>query len=162
MGMKSADGSESQRVAYPLSRFQMKSEPCWNKTHPASRKPPTPGCRRRRIFIRIYIPLQWFQDMVEGVIAMKPRSLMFTLFGDYIQYYGGEIWIGSLIRLMDVFGISEQSVRGATFRMVNQDLLQVRRVGNRSYYSLTAKGKRNVIDGVKRVYSINNHKWDRL
>ncbi|MDA8353745.1 MAG: phenylacetic acid degradation operon negative regulatory protein PaaX [Firmicutes bacterium] len=93
---------------------------------------------------------------------MKPRSLMFTLFGDYIQYYGGEIWIGSLIRLMDVFGISEQSVRGATFRMVNQDLLQVRRVGNRSYYSLTAKGKRNVIDGVKRVYSINNHKWDRL
>ncbi|GGE12825.1 phenylacetic acid degradation operon negative regulatory protein PaaX [Marinithermofilum abyssi] len=93
---------------------------------------------------------------------MKPRSLMFTLYGEYIQYYGGEIWIGSLIRLMNEFGISEQSVRGATLRMVNQGLLQVRRVGNRSFYSLTELGKRNIADGVKRVYTISNHKWDQL
>ncbi|BCU80585.1 phenylacetic acid degradation operon negative regulatory protein PaaX [Polycladomyces abyssicola] len=93
---------------------------------------------------------------------MRPRSLMFTLYGDYIQYYGEEIWIGSLIRLMGEFGISEQSVRGATMRMVNQDLLKVRRIGNKSYYSLTDKGKRNIEDGVRRVYSIKNHKWDRL
>lgn len=91
---------------------------------------------------------------------MKPRSLMFTLYGDFIQYYGGEIWIGSLIRLMSEFGISESSVRGATFRMVNQDLFQVRKVGNKSYYSLTDKAKRRVDDGVRRVYSIRNHKWD--
>ncbi|MEB3100167.1 phenylacetic acid degradation operon negative regulatory protein PaaX [Ferviditalea candida] len=91
---------------------------------------------------------------------MKPRSLMFTLFGDFIRYYGGEIWIGSLIRMMSEFGISESSVRGATLRMVQQDLLKVRRVGNKSYYSLTDKGKRRIEDGVRRVYSVNNHKWD--
>ncbi|MFM1654521.1 phenylacetic acid degradation operon negative regulatory protein PaaX [Brevibacillus sp. B_LB10_24] len=93
---------------------------------------------------------------------MKPRSLMITLYGDFIQYYGGEIWIGSLIRIMSEFGISESSVRGATLRMVQQDLLQVRRVGNKSYYSLTEKGKRRIEDGVKRVYSIRDHKWDGL
>ncbi|MFC4769409.1 PaaX family transcriptional regulator C-terminal domain-containing protein [Effusibacillus consociatus] len=91
---------------------------------------------------------------------MKPRSLMFTLYGDYIQYYGGEIWVGSLIRLMSEFGISESSVRGAILRMVNQELLKVRKVGNKSYYSLTDKAKRRVEEGVRRVYSIRNHKWD--
>ncbi len=83
---------------------------------------------------------------------MKPRSLMFTLYGDFIQYYGGEIWIGSLIRMMAEFGISESSVRGATLRMVQQDLLQVRRVGNKSYYSLTEKGKRRIEDGVRSIF----------
>jgi phenylacetic acid degradation operon negative regulatory protein len=85
---------------------------------------------------------------------------MFTLFGDFIQYYGGEIWIGSLIRMMGEFGISESSVRGATLRMVQQDLFQVRKVGNKSYYSLTDKGKRRMEDGVRRVYTVKNHRWD--
>lgn len=91
---------------------------------------------------------------------MKPRSLMFTLYGDFIQYYGGEIWIGSLIKMMADFGISESSVRGATLRMVQQNLFKVRRIGNKSYYSLTNVGKRRIEDGVRRVYSIRSHKWD--
>lgn len=36
---------------------------------------------------------------------MKPRSLMFTLYGEYIEYYGGEVWVGSLIQLMHHFGV---------------------------------------------------------
>ncbi|MBU8908219.1 PaaX family transcriptional regulator [Desertibacillus haloalkaliphilus] len=91
---------------------------------------------------------------------MKPRSLMYTLYGEYIQYYGGEIWVGSLIQLMSKFGISESSVRGAIFRMVQKDLLQVRKIGNKSYYTVTEIGNRRVEDGVKRVYSIKNHYWD--
>ena len=57
---------------------------------------------------------------------------MFTLYGEYIQYYGGEIWVGSLIKLMNQFGVSESSVRGAMFRMVKKNLLQVRKIGNNS------------------------------
>lgn len=91
---------------------------------------------------------------------MKPRSLMFTLYGDYIHYFGGEIWIGSLIKLMNNFGISESSVRGATLRMVQQGLLTVRKIGNNSYYSLSEIGKRRIEDGVKRVYSTESKKWD--
>lgn len=91
---------------------------------------------------------------------MKPRSLITTLFGDYIQFYGWEIWVGSLIKFMEKFGISESSVRGAILRMNKQDLLTVRKVGNKSYYSVTPKGKLRIEDGVKRVYSIGNNKWD--
>jgi phenylacetic acid degradation operon negative regulatory protein len=91
---------------------------------------------------------------------MKPRSLLFTLYGDYIRNYGGEIWIGSLIRMMSHFGVSESSLRGAVLRMVQQELLKVRKIGNRSYYSLTKKGARRVEDGITRVYSIRNTNWD--
>lgn len=94
------------------------------------------------------------------VAAMKPRSLMFTLYGEYIQYYGEEIWVGSLIQLMNGFGISESSVRGAILRMVQKDLLQVRKKGNKSYYSVTELGRRRVEDGVIRVYSAPRAVWD--
>jgi phenylacetic acid degradation operon negative regulatory protein len=55
---------------------------------------------------------------------------MYTLYGEYIQYYGGEIWVGSLIQIMNKFGVSESSVRGAIFRMVQKNLMQVRKIGN--------------------------------
>ncbi|MBD8006506.1 PaaX family transcriptional regulator [Bacillus norwichensis] len=91
---------------------------------------------------------------------MKPRGLMFTLFGEYIQHYGGEIWIGSMIRLMSHFGLSESSCRGATLRMVQQGFFQSRKIGNKSYYSLTNKGKRSMLDGVSRVYTTPSNNWD--
>ncbi|MDR4887666.1 PaaX family transcriptional regulator C-terminal domain-containing protein [Fredinandcohnia sp. QZ13] len=90
---------------------------------------------------------------------MKPRSLMFTLYGEYIKYYGGEIWVGSLIELMKQFGVSESSVRGAIFRMVQNNLLEVRKVGKKSYYSATSQGR--VDEGVSRVYATQNHMWDQ-
>jgi phenylacetic acid degradation operon negative regulatory protein len=91
---------------------------------------------------------------------MKPRSLMFTLYGEYIQYYGGEVWVGSLIQLMNRFGVSESSVRGAIFRMVQKNLLTVRKIGSKSYYSVSEQGKRRVDDGVKRVYAAPQQSWD--
>ncbi|MFD2924571.1 PaaX family transcriptional regulator [Halobacillus naozhouensis] len=91
---------------------------------------------------------------------MKPRSLMFTLFGEYVQNYGGEIWVGSLIQMMERFGVSESSVRGAILRMVQKDLMKVRKIGNRSYYSFTPQGINQINEGVKRVYSERNAKWD--
>ncbi len=87
---------------------------------------------------------------------------MFTLYGEYIQYYGGEVWVGSLIQLMDKFGVSESSVRGAIFRMVQKNLLKVRKIGNKSFYSLTELGKRRIEDGVKRVYTTQSQSWDGL
>lgn len=87
---------------------------------------------------------------------------MFTLYGEYIQYYGGEVWVGSLIQLMNKFGVSESSSRGAIFRMVQKDLLKVRKIGNKSYYSLTELGKRRIEDGIKRVYTTQSQTWDGM
>ena len=51
---------------------------------------------------------------------MRPRSLLFTLFGDFIRYYGGEVWAGSLIRLMQEFDFSPQAVRVALSRLTSE------------------------------------------
>ena len=91
---------------------------------------------------------------------MKPRALLFTLYGEYVQYYGGEIWVGSLIQLMKQFGVSESSVRGALLRMVQKDLMKVRKIGNRSYYSFTPQGQSQTEDGVNRVYGERPFEWD--
>jgi phenylacetic acid degradation operon negative regulatory protein len=87
---------------------------------------------------------------------------MYTLYGEYIQYYGGEIWVGSLIQIMNKFGVSESSVRGAIFRMVQKNLMQVRKIGNKSYYSVSEQGKRKVDEGVKRVYTTQSQTWDGM
>lgn len=92
---------------------------------------------------------------------MKPRALLFTLYGEYVQYYGGEIWVGSLIQLMEQFGVSESSVRGALLRMVQKDLMKVRKIGNRSYYSFTPQGQSQTDDGVNRVYGERPTEWDK-
>lgn len=52
--------------------------------------------------------------------SLNTRSMIFTLYGDYIRHYGNEIWIGSLIRLLEEFGHNEQAVRAAISRMNKQ------------------------------------------
>ena len=66
-----------------------------------------------------------------------PRSATLTLYGDYVRHKGGEIGIGSLITLLENFGLTEQSIRSAVSRMCRMGLLKARRDGPKSYYSLT-------------------------
>lgn len=88
------------------------------------------------------------------------RSMIFTLFGDYIRHYGNVIWIGSLIRLLEEFGHNEQSVRAAISRMNKQGWVKAEKVGNRSYYSLTERGKARMEEASKRIYKTEAPKWD--
>ncbi|SHG00879.1 phenylacetic acid degradation operon negative regulatory protein PaaX [Ornithinibacillus halophilus] len=88
------------------------------------------------------------------------RSMIFTLFGDYIRHYGNVIWIGSLIRLLQEFGHNEQSVRAAISRMYKQGWVQSEKRGNKSYYSLTERGKARMEEASKRIYKIDSPIWD--
>ena len=72
----------------------------------------------------------------EDDISLNTRSMIFTLYGDYISHYGSKIWIGSLIRLLNEFGHNDQSVRAAISRMNKQGWVQAEKIGNKSYYSL--------------------------
>ncbi|MDE2571788.1 MAG: phenylacetic acid degradation operon negative regulatory protein PaaX [bacterium] len=90
----------------------------------------------------------------------RPRSFIFTLFGDVIRHYGGEIWIGSLNRLMGEFGLSEQAVRAAVSRMARQRWLQARKIGNKSYYSLTEMGRVRIDQTSPRIYHDLSEPWD--
>lgn len=92
---------------------------------------------------------------------MKTRSMLFTLFGDYIRYYGGQILIGSLIKLLEQFGHTSQSVRAAISRMSKQGWIESRKEGNRSYYSMTERGNRRLEEAAKRIYKLQEEDWDQ-
>ncbi|GAB3043708.1 phenylacetic acid degradation operon negative regulatory protein PaaX [Virgibacillus ainsalahensis] len=88
------------------------------------------------------------------------RSMIFTLYGDYIRRYGNEIWIGSLIELLEAFEQNPQAVRAAISRMHKQNWLASRKEGNKSYYSLTKQGINRMNEAAGRIYQIEPKHWD--
>ena len=90
----------------------------------------------------------------------RPRAAMLTLYGDYVRHRGVEIGIGSLIKLLANFAISEQSVRSAVSRMCGAGLLKVRHNGGRSYYSLTEDGKCLLEAGERRIFERKSGGWN--
>ncbi|MFC4619127.1 phenylacetic acid degradation operon negative regulatory protein PaaX [Camelliibacillus cellulosilyticus] len=91
---------------------------------------------------------------------LNTRSMIFTLYGDYIRHYGNEIWIGSLIRLMEAFGHNEQSVRAAMSRMNKQGWVASRKEGNKSYYRLTDRGVKRMDEAAHRIFKLQPDAWD--
>jgi phenylacetic acid degradation operon negative regulatory protein len=92
--------------------------------------------------------------------SFNTRSMIFTLYGDYVRHYGNEIWIGSLIRLLKEFGHNEQSVRAAVSRMGKQGWLKARKQGNKSYYFLTERGQNRIEEAAERIFKFQPEQWD--
>ncbi|HWI65233.1 MAG TPA: PaaX family transcriptional regulator C-terminal domain-containing protein [Symbiobacteriaceae bacterium] len=91
---------------------------------------------------------------------MQARSLLFDLWGDYIQHVGGEVWTSTLARFLAEFGITEPTLRQALSRMTRQGWLQVRKVATRSCYSLTERGRKRMAEACRRVYDPVDAPWD--
>ncbi|UOF92488.1 phenylacetic acid degradation operon negative regulatory protein PaaX [Fodinisporobacter ferrooxydans] len=91
---------------------------------------------------------------------MKPQSMLFTIYGEYVRHYGGEIWVGSLTRLMGEFGLSEQAVRAAISRMLKQGWLVSRKVGNRGYYAMSPRGQKRLDEAAARIYRQDSQVWN--
>jgi len=91
---------------------------------------------------------------------LRPQPALLTLYGDYALQPRGEIGIGSLVKLLNNFGLSEQAIRSAVSRMCRAHLLKVRRVGRRSYYSLTEDGRSLLTKGAQRIFQRKNTHWD--
>jgi phenylacetic acid degradation operon negative regulatory protein len=89
-----------------------------------------------------------------------PQQVVLTLYGDYILHLGGEIGIDTLIKLLANFDLSQQAVRSAISRMSRKGLIKVRRVGRRSYYSLTGHGRTLLTEGARRIFKRKTTKWD--
>jgi len=91
---------------------------------------------------------------------LRSKDLVFTLYGDYIRHRGGEAWTGSLIELLGLLGMSEQAVRSALSRMSRRGWLKGRRVGNKSFYSLTPKSIKLLEEGAQRIFQPRADEWD--
>lgn len=92
--------------------------------------------------------------------TLRAGSLITTVFGDSIAPRGGTLWLGSLIKTMADFGISERLVRTSVFRLVKDGWLQSQQVGRRSYYSLTDEGRERFEQATHRIYGEPVAHWD--
>ncbi len=91
--------------------------------------------------------------------TMRAGSLIITVFGDAVLPRGGTVWVGSLIRVLSDFGVSERLVRTSVFRLTKDHWLDVNPVGRRSYYRLTSDGVRRFEQATQRIYGEPRQSW---
>jgi phenylacetic acid degradation operon negative regulatory protein len=97
----------------------------------------------------------------EAPDAARPRDLVFTLFGEYLLERSETVWVGTLITLLEPFGLTEGTVRTALSRMVKKGWLEARREGRHAYYSLTPRGRRLLEEGTERIFHPDwREEWD--
>ncbi len=89
--------------------------------------------------------------------AQRPQDLVFTLFGEYLLDRAPAVWVGSLISLLEPFGLSAGGVRTVLSRMARKEWLSSERRGRHSYYALTPRGRRLLEEGQARIYHPH---WD--
>ena len=92
--------------------------------------------------------------------ALKPKSLISTIFGDMIVPIGGHVWVDTLCTLLEPLGVSERLVRTSLFRMTEGDWLKSTRSGRRSFYGLTSLGRSQTKLAESLIYHRNDFSWN--
>lgn len=91
---------------------------------------------------------------------MKPRSLVFDLFGDHLRYHGGAVPTQSLVELLAVFAVGEPTARIALARMRREGWFDTRREGRQAVYTLTDKSWLLLDEGRTRIFERAQPTWD--
>jgi phenylacetic acid degradation operon negative regulatory protein len=86
--------------------------------------------------------------------------MLFTLWGDYVVKRGGELSVGSLLRIGAEFGLSELALRSVLARMSRAGWLRATRRGVRRYYSLPRRGRALIAEGTARIFRPRGESWD--
>jgi len=103
------------------------------------------------------------EDLIAALLeslAPRAKSLIVTIYGDAILPHGGNAWLGSLINLVEPFGLNERIVRTTVFRLSKEEWLTSTQVGRRSYYSLTETGRRRFEAAARRIYGPLHRPWN--
>lgn len=103
---------------------------------------------------------EYLKSLLEEM-APKAKSLIITFFGDTVFPYGGTIWLGSLVRFMEEFEISEKLTRTSIFRLTKEGWLSSKKFGRESYYSLSDLAIDRFIKAHYSVYAYNEQENDK-
>jgi len=109
------------------------------------------------------MPSHYIDDWIARFLAERPvraNSLIITVYGDMIAVHGGTVWLGSFIRLVQPLGLNERMVRTSVFRLIKEKWLIAEQSGRRSYYSLTALGRRRFEHAYRRIYDAPQSDWN--
>ncbi len=91
---------------------------------------------------------------------VRTQFLIFTLFGDYVMDRGGKIWTSSLLRLMELLGVSERAVRSTLSRMTRKGWILPQKYGRLSQYTISARGRALLEGGQRRIFEPPVTDWD--
>lgn len=90
----------------------------------------------------------------------RSKSLVMTIFGDAIAPHGGAIWLGSLIELLEPFGVNDRLLRTSVFRLAQEGWLVANRDGRRSSYAILPQALPRFERANRRIYAPLTAHWD--
>lgn len=102
---------------------------------------------------------QWVADFLRDR-QVRANSLIITVYGDSIAPHGGSVWLGSFIDLVKPLGLNDRLVRTSVFRLSKDLWLESEHIGRRSYYGLTATGRRRFEHAYRRIYFQPKTHWE--
>lgn len=94
--------------------------------------------------------------------ALRPGSLIVTIFGDAIAPRGGVVALASLIRAGALFGVNERHVRTSVGRLAQEGWIEAERAGRVSFYRLSEVGRRRFAEATHRIYGKSPAEWSGL
>lgn len=102
-------------------------------------------------------------QFIQHAIASQPisgTSLISSLYGDALHHRGGEVWLGSLTKLLEPMGFTDRFVRTSVFRLQKEGWLDVEKIGRRSYYRISARGQSRFRRAEQKIYLAEQPDWD--
>ena len=92
---------------------------------------------------------------------MQAGSLIVSVFGDALFPRGGDIWVGSLVQLLEPLALNARLVRTALFRLVKEDWVRPQVHGRRSDYFLSPTGQHRIVEASRHIYANTDPVWDQ-
>jgi phenylacetic acid degradation operon negative regulatory protein len=98
--------------------------------------------------------------VLTGPPGMKPRAILFDLFGDHLRYHGGAVRLQALGELLEGFGVGESTTRVVLARMRREGWFETHREGRQTVYSLTERSRHLLDEGRTRIFDRKHQPWD--
>jgi phenylacetic acid degradation operon negative regulatory protein len=93
--------------------------------------------------------------------AVSARSLLLTLFGEFVLPRGEPVWTAAFVEGLGSVGVEEKAARQALARAATEGLIVPERVGRRTRWALAPAGSTLLADGVARIYGFGRERrWD--
>jgi phenylacetic acid degradation operon negative regulatory protein len=90
----------------------------------------------------------------------RTGSLIITFYGDAILPRGGSVWLGTLLKFLELLDTDGGVVRTAVSRLAADGWLEREKLGRKSFYRLAPGGRDRFEAAVEHVYNPHPSAWD--
>lgn len=90
------------------------------------------------------------------------RGLLMSVLGELVLPSGGSVWTQTIVKGLELLGVSDKASRQAIARMYERGWLDRKKVGRQTRWSLTESASSLLTAGAKRIYTFGTEQrpWD--